>query len=469
MKELKKIASHKVVKASAWYLGTEFYLKGLNFLTIPIFTRLLSPSDYGITSLYTTWVSIFTILLSLDLNASVTRGKYDFKDDYDVFVSSIMFLSIIIFMAYLVIFTLFDKLFYDITGLNKRLFYFMVFQSYFTFVRTSIIAKLRVEYKYKLISMISIAIESLGVALSIYLISFVFTTEPYIGKILGSGVSIILSGMVFLICLIAPGRKKLLNYKYWRYALILSTPLILHSLSNIMNAQFDRIIINRYIGEKATGLYSFAYNVGMILAVLNSALDRAWSPWVYEIMEEGLFEKLRSKAIIYRNIFTIAFAVLLFFSTEIIKVMANSSYWESSKVVPYIFAGYYFSFMYTLEVKTEIFYKKTWLISMGTLLSAIINIVLNILFIPKFGYIAAAVTTTVSYLFLFIFHYLITSKVIGRKLYGLKFHLTSLTYMLIIIAYYMLFKDMLLMKVVGILTVLVLAYLYEQKYVRKKK
>jgi O-antigen/teichoic acid export membrane protein len=61
-------------------------------------------------------------------------------------------------------------------------------------------------------------------------------------------------------------------------------------------------------------------------------------------------------------------------------------------------------------MKTEFFYRKTGLISLGTLLSAIINITLNIIFVPKFGYIAAAITTTISYLFLFIFHYLITSN-----------------------------------------------------------
>ena len=79
MHEFKNLLNNKVIKASAWYTATEFFLKGIIFLSIPIFTRLLSPSDYGIVSLYTTWVDIFTVLIGLNLNTSITRGNYDFK------------------------------------------------------------------------------------------------------------------------------------------------------------------------------------------------------------------------------------------------------------------------------------------------------------------------------------------------------------------------------------------------------
>ena len=150
--------------------------------------------------------------------------------------------------------------------------------------------------------------------------------------------------------------------------------------------------------------------------------------------------------------------------------MADSSYWQAINIVPFIFAGYYFSYMYTLEVKTEFFYRRTGLISVGTLLSAIINICLNLIFIPKFGYIAAAITTTISYLFLFVFHYMITSKVIKRKVYGLKFHLTSFTYMVIIILYYVFFKNVLFIRIVGIfLSIGILALNIKERFRIKLK
>jgi len=460
---IKSMVNNKVVKAGSWYTLTEFFLKGITFITIPIFTRLLTPSDYGIASLYTTWVGIFAIIIGLNLNVSITKGKFDFKDNYDTFVSSIMFLSLLILLGYIIAFLLFGDMIKNLTGLSTGLFYFMIFQAYFTFVRNSIIAKFRVEYKYKLVSIISIAINILGVLLSIYLILFIFDERPFLGKVLGSGFLVIAQGIIFLVYIIIPGRGKLWNYSYWKYALVLSIPLILHSLSGIVNSQFDRIIINRYLGESATGLYSFAYNVGMILTVLTHALDQAWSPWVYEMMEKRNFRKIRSRGKIYRNVFSIAYAGLLFFSPEIVKVLADARYWESLNIVPYIFAGYYFSYLYTLEVKTEFFYGKTSLISVGTLLSAIINVVLNIIFVPIYGYIAAAITTTISYLFLFIFHYLITNRVIKQSVYGLKFYLISIAHMFVITIFYILFREIIAIRIVGILIIAVLAFRYFKK------
>ncbi len=457
--DLKRIINNKVIKAGSWYTVTELFLKGIAFLTIPIFTRLLSTTDYGLASLYTTWVGIFTIIIGLNLNASITKGKYDFRENYDEFVSSIIFLSLLIFLGYLFVSLMFRTRIQSITGFNGMIFYFMLFHAYFDFIRKSLITKFRVEYNYKKISLISIIISILGVLLSIFFIIFVFKTNPYIGKILGNGILIIIFGIIFLFYFLRNSKGNLVNLKYWKYALSFSVPLIFASLSGLVNAQFDRIIINRYIGASATGLYSFAYNIGMIMAVLTYAFDQAWAPWVYETMENRDFIKIKEKGEIYRSIYTVFYAILLFISPELIKIMANQNYWESLVILPYIFAGYYLSYMYTLEVKTEFFYRKTNLISIGTIFSAAINITLNLVFVPKFGYIAAAATTTISYLFLFAFHYMITSKVIKKAVYGLNFHVVSLISVVIISMYYVFFVNVFFARVIGIFLMLSFGYL----------
>lgn len=460
---IKSLLNNKVVKAGSWYTITEFFIKGIAFLTIPIFSRLLTPADYGIVSLYMTWVGIFTILISLNLNTSIVKAKYDFEEDFNTFVSSMIFLSMLIFLGYLIIFRIFNDTFLNITGLSTKLFYFMVFQAYFSFIRTSMIVKLRVEYNYKLVSIVSILISVLGVLFSLYLITGIFENKAYLGNIIGNGVLIYISGIIFLAMLIIPGRHKLWKPEYWKYALLISTPMILHSLSSIVNAQFDRIVISRYIGETATGLYSFAYNVGMIILVLTHALDQAWSPWVYEKMKKKEYKTIKSNAAIYRNFFSVAYAGLLYFSPEIIKIMAPKNYWEALGIIPFIFSGYYLIYMYTFEVKTEFFFGKTTFISLGSLVSAIINIVLNIIFVPKYGYFAAAITTTTSYLFLFIFHYFTTSVILKKRVYGIRFHLMSITHMVVITLYFVLFRDVLFMRLIGIFIIFIMGGLYLMK------
>ncbi|MTI80462.1 MAG: hypothetical protein FH758_06185 [Firmicutes bacterium] len=454
---LKSILNNKVVKAGSWYTLTELFLKGLMLLTIPIFTRLLTPADYGLVSLYITWVGIFTVLIGFNLNASITRAKYEFKDSFNNYVSSVIFLSLIIFIIYFILFITFKDFFLKVTGLSDLLFYFMVFQAYFAFIRLSLITKFRVEYKYKFISLISIFIVTTGIILSIFLILYVFESDKYIGKIIGDGILIIIFGFFFLVYLLKQG-KELVNLKYWKYALFFSTPLIIHSLSGIANGQFDRLVINHYFGESLTGIYSFAYNIGMIIAVIVNSMDQAWAPWVYEKLEENKYKDIKKRAKDYRDIFTIIYGGFLLLSPEIVRIMADESYWEGLNLIPWIFLGYYFMFMYTMEVKVEIYHKKTSLLSLGTFLAGVINIILNLIFVPLYGAIAAAITTAISFLLLFIFHYLLTSRIIKLKLFGLKFHLISILYVSIITSISIVFQDMILIRIFGILVLLFLLY-----------
>jgi len=98
----------------------------------------------------------------------------------------------------------------------------------------------------------------------------------------------------------------------------------------------------------------------------------------------------------FRDLFTVAYIVILFLSPEIIKIVADKRYWIGLSVVPYIFMAYYFNLMYSFEVNVEFYVKKTHLIPIGTILSAALNVILNIIFIPKYGYVAAAITTVIS-------------------------------------------------------------------------
>ena len=90
--KINSILKHKLLNASGWYTVTNFFVKGISFLTIPIFTRILTTEDYGIVSLYLTWVSLFSVFISLDLSWSVQRGKFEFKKDFDNSISSVLFL-----------------------------------------------------------------------------------------------------------------------------------------------------------------------------------------------------------------------------------------------------------------------------------------------------------------------------------------------------------------------------------------
>ncbi|MGM0607603.1 MAG: oligosaccharide flippase family protein [Candidatus Muiribacteriota bacterium] len=456
--KIKDFLNHKVVKAGSWYTLSEFFLKGITFLTIPIFTRLLSTSDYGIVSLYHTWVAIFVIFFSISLRGSIGIAKTDFKNSYNQFVSSVTFLSIIIFAIFFIIFFSFSETFIKITGLTEFLFFFMLFQAYFMGIKNFLISKLRFEYKYKQVAFISIVTVITGIIFSVYLILNVYSNNPYFGAILGKGSLYIVSGAIFLFYIFFYG-KTLINLKYWKYSLILGLPVVFHSLSQIINVQFDRILINKYIGESATGIYSFAYNVGMIVIVLISSFNAAWVPWFFEKINEKNLLLIKKRALSYRNIFTLIYSCILFVSPELIRLMADQSYWKGLHIIPWIFMAYYLQYMYTFEVNVEMAMKKNNMMAVGTVLSALINIGLNIIFIPKYGYEAAAITTVISYFFLFFFHFLITRFFLKKNIFGFFFHLKSLFYLVIITGIFMLFQNLLIIRLILIFLIFLLLYL----------
>ncbi|HAK44252.1 MAG TPA: hypothetical protein DCM59_18125 [Clostridium sp.] len=454
---LKRILNDKIVKSGMWYTVSNFFLHGINFLTIPIFTRLLSTSDYGLVALYKAWVTIFMVIISLSLTESIRRAKYDYEANYDEFASSIAFLSLIIFLVYFIIFIIANNMIQSITGLSKSLLYLMIFHAFFVYIREFAITKLRFEYKYKAVSIISVLSVVLGVILSVILIKHVFVKDAYLGKIIGDVFFIILTGGFFLFYLLSKG-KTFIKFDYWKYALSISTPLVIHNLSKIINDQFDRVIINKYLGQSATGIYSFSYSIGAIITVISISLGQAWEPWFFQKFNKNDIQIIKKRAEIYRDVFTLIYICVLMVSTELVKIIANENYWGGISVIPWVFLGLYFQFLYSFEVNVEFALKKTKLISLGTIFAVLINIVLNLLFIPTYGYIAAAITTAISYFVLFLLHYFLTSRIIGKKIYGLAFHLKSICYVMIATIYFIIFQENIFIRFLAILIAVLLFY-----------
>jgi O-antigen/teichoic acid export membrane protein len=463
---IKNIFNNKVVKAGSWYTITNFFTKGLAFLTLPIFTRLLSTSDYGIVNIYNSYSSIITVIFSLDLVSSVQRGKFDFKENYNQFISSVLFLGMISFTGFSIIMLIFQDYFSKLLELDKILIYLLLVHSFFMFVETFVFAKFRVEYNYKKISIIQIIIAIASVLLGIILITRVFTEKSYYGQIIGKAIPVIFFGIILLVYTFLKG-KKLVSKEYWKYALIISIPLIFHNLSGIVNAQFDRILINKYIGASETGIYSFAYNVGMIITVLWTSTNQAWVPWFFEKMGKEDHINIRKRAKNFRDFFTLVYILILFLSPEIIKIMADEAYWEGLYIIPFIFMAYYFNLMYSFEANIEFFTKKTHMIATGTILAAAVNVMLNIIFIPKYGYPAAAITTVISNFSLFMFHYLITNYILKIKIFGFKFHMISLIYVSLSTIVFIIFQKYLLLRI-GIIVLGILFLYFKYRKIFKK-
>lgn len=423
---LSNLRKSKLVTSSFWYTVGNFFIKGISFITIPIFVNITTQAEYGLINNFTSFVSIFTIVVGLSLNSAVNNASFDFKDDMDSFLSSVLFLSFISFTACILIgnaLYLFSNSYF---ALNQFIFNLMLIQSFASFVISYLSAYFTIHFAHFKFLFLSFFSTFLNIGFSLLFMYTLFNDNRYFGRAFGGAIGLSLIAIVICVFILLKG-KKFIDIKYWKYALRISMPIIPHSLANIILSQFGRIMVNSYLGAEQAGIFSYISNIGIILSVIWVSTNNAWVPWFYREMEAKKYEYIKKISNFYLYLFTILSFGVMAVSIDLAKFLAPASYNSGLSLIIPISLGYFFQFLYSFPVNAEFFKRKTNYIAIGTVASAVVNIVLNILFIPKYGIIAAGYTTVVTYLLLFLFHYVIAKRLLKRQLFDTsKFFFCSL-------------------------------------------
>ncbi|MCA9767105.1 MAG: oligosaccharide flippase family protein, partial [Carnobacterium sp.] len=273
---------------------------------------------------------------------------------------------------------------------------------------------------------LSILSTFLNIGISLAMMFTLFEKNRYVGRVVGSSGAFILIGLLIYFAIMFRG-KTLFNKEYWKFSLKIAIPLIPHALSNVLLSQFDRIMVNSYSGAHDAGIYSYIYNLSVVLSVVWASTNNAWVPWFFGEMEKKDYKKIKKTSNYYMLLFGAITLISMLLLIDIAKLMAPEEYLVGIPLIIPILLGYFFQFLYSLPVNVENYEKKTSYIAIGTIASALINVVLNIIFIPKYGYIAAGYTTVVAYFFLFIFHYILAKRIIGKQLFDTKMIVTVTT------------------------------------------
>lgn len=411
--------SSEVAKAAVWYSVSNILLKGVSIITVPIFTRLLTTSDYGISSNYTSWVNIIGCVTGLGLSTAVMRGKIEYDREYASFLSSIQFLSMFFTgICSLVMITTID-FWTDFLKLDKICI--MIMLAYLIFSQSFENAQMnyRFEYKYKTCIGISVLNAVLIIGISVVSI-IILPSRKYLGRILGQSVPYILFGSIFAAKFFVRGRC-FVNLSYWKYALKLSLPMIPHGLAMIVLAQIDRVMIIRYCGESEAGIYSFGYSYAILLSIVTNAINFAVQPEILEMLKNGKDHevvKLTYRLMLIGVMLTI-FVVGV--GPEVMKILGTSEYYDAVWIIFPVAVGTLFQFFYQFFGLVEIYSNKTYYTAIGSCGAAIVNYLLNDLLIPRYGFIAGAYTTFVSYGALMIFHYIAARVSYGKKIYSLLY------------------------------------------------
>lgn len=452
----KKMLENKLVRNGIIYIVGGVVSQGINFLTLPIFTRLLSVEDFGVVSIYNTWLSIFSIFICFQSQGSVGNAKINYsKDEFCEYVSNIVLFSSLIFVFWFIIFVIFKEKISCLLNLSVNIIWLLLIQSFFNTIITLKTTIYIFEGKANEKLLVSFINLFLNITVSIILIKYVYSSKAYIGRVLGTMLSTVLLGGYFYIS-IFKAKPPTFKIKYWKFCLTLTIPIIFHGLSNIILGTSDRLMLEKFKGFYATGLYSFIYNFGMIISMIWGAINSAWVPWFYENMKESNYKLIKKYSQNYLRVFTIICIIFLMLSPETIKIMAPKSYWNGLLFLPLIILGYYFNFLYSFPVNYEFYLKKTKYIAIATTGAAIINFLLNLYFIPKYGEIGAAATTLISYLCMFLFHEIIARLKFKYNILRKREYLKEILIYIFFIGIYYLFLEKLLIRIIVLLMYLII-------------
>lgn len=395
---IKQVSISKVL---IWNTVSKFLLQGLAFFTIPIFTRLLSPYDYGQMCTYASWVSLLTIVVGLETSSSIGVAYVKIpQKQFKSYLSSIMTISMLAFVPFLLLSVGLKNFLALKLGFPPFLIPIMVvcaFSSYCVGFCDNLLMRQR---KVELNSVLSFLQALLSVGLSLLFVKKI-ENQKYIGKIFAENLVIVIYGLIFFAFIIIRG-KCFYNKRYWKFCLSFSLPLILHSACGIIFTQSDRVMLKKMIGESETGIYSVAYSLAMVINIIWMSFNSVWVTYYYDYKKLNDKENIKNKSNNYMLVFSVLTMGFMLLAPEVYKILAPEEYWSGINYIPLIALAYFFNFLYSFPANYEFYVEKTKVIAFGTMTVSFVNIVLNLLLIPKCKGMGAALATLISILFSFL-------------------------------------------------------------------
>lgn len=409
------------VKASFYFFLGICLQQGINFILTPILAKILSLEDFGMINLYNSWQNLLTIILSLNLGSGLfQQGLIEYENKRNEFISVTQGLNLIFTMIFFIIFLLFSDFFYKILKMPKILI-FMIFLNIFFYPSYQYFLNLK-KFEYDYISILKVTIlVILSNLLSVILIKYFFI-EKALAKIILNQLFLTILYLVIAIKIILKG-KKIIDIKIWKELLRYGIPLLPHYISHMILGQSDRLMIDYFFGKEEVGVYSIAYMVGMVMNLLIVSVTSIFNPWTFRMLKENKIEEIDKNSKILIKYFFIINVFIILIIPDIFKIIFNEEFYPALNIIPSLILSTFFQFCSTFFTNIEFYYKKSYYITLASLIAALSNIFLNYIYLPKYGFLFAGYTTLISYFIFLIIHYLIYRYICRENIYSNKFYL----------------------------------------------
>lgn len=433
-KEIKLLAKDTVIYGFSSMLG-----RFLNWCLVPLYVRVLSVADNGIYSNIYAYTAVLLVMLTYGLETGFFRfiNKPDENSDkvyssvlISLFVSSLFFvIGCIVFLPYISSFLGYPD--------NKDYILIMVIVvaiDAFCSIPFAYLRQKRKARKFACIKLLAIFITIFFNIFFLVICPFLFEKQPntiswFYSPDYGIGYVFVanLIGSVFTFIALLPyiyKNKYEFDKGLYKRIMKYSYPLLILGIAGILNQSIDKILYpllfeNKQIAYQQLGIYGSCFRLALIMAIFTQAYRFAIEPILFSKTKDD--KTIYGDAMKYFVIFSLFIFLGVMFYMDIIKYFLTEDYFVGLSVVPIVMLGY---IIFGIYFNLSFWYKMTDQTLFGALFSIIgcfATIMINILFVPEFGYIASAWASLISNLIMMALCYFY-----GQKKYPIQYPLKSI-------------------------------------------
>ena len=423
-----------LAKDTAIYGLSSIIGRFLNYLLVPLYTAKMSAASGGygvITNMYA-YVALILVLLTFGMETTYFRFTNKTHEDSMHIYSTTLISVGTVSLAFVILVLLFITPLSEVMGYSDHPSYVWVMA-----ITVAIDAFLCIPFAYlrqqkKAIKFASLKLLNIAVSILLNIIYFAVLDGKEVGY--AFYINLVCSSML-AVCLV----KELTGFHYvldkaaLRRMLSYTWPILILGIAGILNQTADKMLFP-YIYKGADmraqlGIYGAASKIAMIMAMITQAFRYAYEPIVFAGVKDKDQHAMYAKAMKYFIIFTLLAFLMVMAYLNVLKYIIGEDYWSGLRVVPIVMAaeimmGVYFnlSFWYKLIDKT------IW----GAVFSGIgcsVLVLVNILFVPRYGYMACAWGGFAGYGVA-----MVVSYFVGQKYYPIDYPLKDIAFYVVLAA-----------------------------------
>lgn len=400
--------------------------RGIGFVLLPVYAHYLTPAEFGVVGIVLAVFSAFSTIFGMGLRGAVTRQYFDHvgtRARLEEYLGSVYTFFVLFGCLGAGALTLFGRDLFEAVLAQVPFDPFVplaLWAAFFTAATGILLSLYRAREEAGRYVTLEVAS---AVALTVFIVYFVVVRR---GGAIGQAYGLFWSSCVMfglaMMLLVREARPRL-HVRMIRSALAFGLPLTVHLLASWVLLAVDRILLERMVSLAEVGLYTLGYQLGMIVGVVASAANSAWTPIFYDVAgREGHSARILGQLASVNLALSFGVGLLIIlFGPELVTLIADAEYAGAWAVVPIIALSYAVQAVYFVTVTPIFFRKRTRWLPLLTGGAAGVNVVLNLLLIPPFGVIGAAWATLLAFGFLSI-----ATALVARRQFAVEYETPAL-------------------------------------------